>query len=571
MSLSLPPARRPTGATPWLMAGGAWLVLALAWTWSVVEASRARDAHHAVTTLSQRVSDLLQDVAHAQKESPNDHLRLLTEIQQTAELLHQLQADTRLSPGLRAFAGENAPQLLDHTTSDVDAETWPALVVTLVETERRVNTERARHRAALERMQSRIFWLGLVAGLCSLAALIVGLLARDRHQALVGGLRNDVERLTGETQGIPPLRERLDRLELVEEVRTDGRWDWDLGTDTFRLSPAWWRRLGLGGEASDGRIQAWLGRVHPKDIGRLKGELDGLREGRVGGIEVEHRLLGEDGAWLTLIARARAARDASGRAVRLSGTLTDVSRLHQLIEIRDNFIAIVSHELRTPLTSIRGSLDLLLGGVVGELPTTAQEMLQLARKNSDRLLRLVNDLLDVERIESGLMRFEIRPVPLRPLVVASIDALRGFVADVDVRLSIGGPGEAPSPGGDPATGPAEIQVAADADRLVQVLVNLLSNAAKHAPPGTAVEVNVSRNDGWVRVAVTDRGPGIPPDFRDRVFDRFSQADTATNRNVSGTGLGLAIAHAITTRLEGRIDFVSEPGRTTFFLELREIW
>jgi PAS domain S-box-containing protein len=236
----------------------------------------------------------------------------------------------------------------------------------------------------------------------------------------------------------------------------------------------------------------------------------------------------------------------------------DMSERKQVERMKNEFIGTVSHELRTPLTSVRGSLGLLLGGAVGEVPPKARGLLEIAANNCDRLVRLINDMLDVEKIESGNVRFDMVAQPLLPLVRQAMAATEGFGQQFQVRYAL-----------DPQA--ADVRVLVDADRMTQVVVNLLSNAAKFSPRGSAVDVGVRRLDGEsprLRLTVADRGPGIPPEFRERMFTRFLQADSSDTRTKTGTGLGLAISRAIVQRLGGSIGFEDrEGGGTVFFVEL----
>jgi PAS domain S-box-containing protein len=234
----------------------------------------------------------------------------------------------------------------------------------------------------------------------------------------------------------------------------------------------------------------------------------------------------------------------------------DVSERKQVEKMKNEFIGTVSHELRTPLTSVRGSLGLLLGGAAGEFPAKARALLEIAANNCDRLVRLINDMLDIEKIESGNVRFDLSPQPLLPIVRQAMGATDGFGQQFQVRYVL-----------DPDA--ADVRVRADADRLTQVVVNLLSNAAKFSPAGSAVDVGVRLHDnGRVRLSIADRGPGIPAQFRDRLFSRFLQADSSDTRSKMGTGLGLAISRAIVQRLGGSIGFEDrEGGGTVFFVDL----
>ncbi|MDP1885772.1 ATP-binding protein [Polaromonas sp.] len=247
--------------------------------------------------------------------------------------------------------------------------------------------------------------------------------------------------------------------------------------------------------------------------------------------------------------------DDEGRVIGFYSLATDVTELKRLDRIKSEFVSTVSHELRTPLTSIRGSLGLISGGVAGQLPDAVKSLVEIAKNNCERLIRLINDILDIEKIESGKMQLDLQELALKPLLVQALAANEGFGAAKNVRLRLVCPDET-------------LRVHADSDRLTQVVTNLLSNAMKFSPPDETVEVHVSRAGLGVRVEVRDRGPGIPDEFRKRIFQKFSQADSSDTRQNSGTGLGLNISRAIIERLGGSMGFESEAGAgTTFFFEL----
>ncbi|NDP61289.1 ATP-binding protein [Polaromonas sp.] len=235
----------------------------------------------------------------------------------------------------------------------------------------------------------------------------------------------------------------------------------------------------------------------------------------------------------------------------------DITELKRIDRMKTEFISTVSHELRTPLTSIRGSLGLVLGGVAGELPEAAKSLVDIANKNCERLIRLINDILDSEKIESGKMHLELTVVNMAQLVQQAMAAHEGFAGQHGVKLVLHAPD-------------TSLQASADSDRLVQVVTNLLSNAVKFSPPDGMVTVNVLRVPQGVRVEVVDCGPGIPDGFRDRIFQKFSQADASDSREKGGTGLGLNISQALVHKMGGQIGFASSAGAgSTFFFEFPE--
>ena len=240
---------------------------------------------------------------------------------------------------------------------------------------------------------------------------------------------------------------------------------------------------------------------------------------------------------------------------RVIAVLRDVTERKRIEKLKSEFIATVSHELRTPLTSIRGSLGLLQGGMSGELPEQAAHLLDIALNNSERLGVLIDDLLDMEKIESGGMSFKIGRINVRELLEDVMKANTGYAARLHVKLR-----------SDEIA--ADLSLLGDYDRLVQVLNNLISNAVKFSPPQAEVVLAARAMSTDVRIEVRDAGCGIPEEFQEKVFDKFTQADASDSRAVGGTGLGLSISKAILERMQGRIGFDSVPGQgTTFYFDL----
>jgi signal transduction histidine kinase/CHASE1-domain containing sensor protein len=248
-------------------------------------------------------------------------------------------------------------------------------------------------------------------------------------------------------------------------------------------------------------------------------------------------------------------RDDEGAVTGYLGVIEDVTVRKEVERMKSEFTAVVSHELRTPLTSIRGSLGLILGALSTNLPAKVKDLLEIAQSNCERLVLLVNDILDLEKFTAGQMRFDTQVVPLAPLMRQAVGANEGYAARLDARIDL-----------EMADNGARVEV--DPDRFIQVMSNLLSNAAKYSPPGGIVRVRAESAGGRVRVSVRDDGPGVPEEFRPRIFGKFSQADSSTTREKGGTGLGLHISQRFMERMNGRIGFESEPGAgSTFWIEL----
>lgn len=237
-----------------------------------------------------------------------------------------------------------------------------------------------------------------------------------------------------------------------------------------------------------------------------------------------------------------------------TGMVRDITERKRVEKLKSEFLSTVSHELRTPLTSITGSLGLIASGALGEFPEKARPMIDIAHKNSLRLVHLINDLLDLEKMAAGKMQFDLQQQALMPLVEQAVESMRGFAEQRQVGVKL--------------RGRQDVNVRVDAGRLQQILTNFLSNAIKFSPNGKSVEIAVRNNGEQVRVEIIDHGPGIPKEFRSRIFEKFSQADASDTRKVGGTGLGLAISRELAQRMNGDVGFVSEGGHgATFYLEL----
>jgi PAS domain S-box-containing protein len=245
----------------------------------------------------------------------------------------------------------------------------------------------------------------------------------------------------------------------------------------------------------------------------------------------------------------------SGADAFFSVFMRDIAERKKVERMKNEFVSTVSHELRTPLTSIRASLAMLADGTAGELPADIRGLVDIAYESCERLVRLVNDVLDVQKIEAGKMEFRLRAQPLAPLAEHALAAMQGYAGQQGVVLE--------------SEWDADTQVAqVDGDRIVQVLENLLSNAIKFSPRGARVTLGLEARDGRARITVSDQGSGIPAGFVERVFQPFAQADGADSRRKGGTGLGLSICKAIVEQHGGEISFTSRENEgATFVVEL----
>ncbi len=233
----------------------------------------------------------------------------------------------------------------------------------------------------------------------------------------------------------------------------------------------------------------------------------------------------------------------------------DVTHEVEVERAKSEFVSVASHELRTPMTSVKTSLSLLLAGAAGPRDAPARELLEIAVRNADRMIRLINDLLDLSRLEAGRMEFQLAPVPLADGVAAGLETVAAFAQEQGVTVA--------------TEPPAEPQVVLGVrDRLVQVIVNLVSNAIKFSPRGGRVTVRWWSENGFAVTEVADQGPGIPADQLQAVFEPFRQLDSSTTREHGGAGLGLAISQGIVDALGGKLWAESVLGAgSRFFVRL----
>jgi len=247
----------------------------------------------------------------------------------------------------------------------------------------------------------------------------------------------------------------------------------------------------------------------------------------------------------------------SPRTCHVVTVAVDISLRRRMEQMKTEFISTVSHELRTPLTAIRGALGMLIGGIGGQISDEACPLLGIAHKNSERLVRLINDILDIEKLEAGRLAFNFARHDVRALVQQALSDITPYGQDYGVSLEFLDDPELPTS-----------EATLDPDRFAQVMANLLSNAIKHSPAGGCVTVELRHSGEMLEIGVQDRGPGIPEAFRSRIFERFAQADSSDARQRGGTGLGLAITRSLVQQMHGQIGFDSQPGQgSRFWLQL----
>ena len=259
----------------------------------------------------------------------------------------------------------------------------------------------------------------------------------------------------------------------------------------------------------------------------------------------------KDGSQITVLLSVTVIQSPEGKIEGYLGIAQDISERKRLENMKNEFVSTVSHELRTPLTSINGTLSLISGGAVGEVPDKVKEMLKIATSNTKRLTVLINDLLDMEKIASGNMQFDLRRQPIMPLIEQSLTMNKAYADKYDVELKIVDQCD-------------DAIVEIDSSRLLQVMANFLSNAAKFSHPGGHVDIIVKVNEGKAKVSIQDYGTGIEDKFCNRIFTKFSQSDSSDTRSQGGTGLGLSITKELIIKMHGSVGFQSEKGTGSVF-------
>ena len=345
------------------------------------------------------------------------------------------------------------------------------------------------------------------------------------------------------------LRDSQVRYALAAAGSLDGFYEYDFRSGQTFYSPRFKKLLGhapnaallteLPELAADASRAALLEALEPMKTG--EGQLD---------LDLQMRTASGATHWFQLRGLSWRAVDGS---VRIAGSIRDISARKHAEELKDEFVSTVSHELRTPLTSMRGALSLLQNGVVGELPGQARSLLDVACRNTDRLRTLVDDLLDLQRMQTGNLKLQRQSTDLVTLLRESLVLNAGLEQVHGVHFQLVG------------EGPLFLDI--DPQKIQQVMTNLLSNASKFSPSGQSVLVEACATGEYAQVRVTDRGGGVPPEFEPMLFEKFAQADGGPRRHHQGSGLGLSICRGIVNAHDGSIRYLREGGRTVFEIQL----
>lgn len=372
---------------------------------------------------------------------------------------------------------------------------------------------------------------------------------------LLLGYVHVAEDVTAARLGEEALRLSQERLRLALEGSGVALMDMDLRSGQIFLSEQWSRFVGDPDAPQEISVTQYVERVHEDDQEGLQLALKETLAGQRPYLRMDYRIRAAGSQWRWIETHARVVeRSPSGEAMRLTGTHADVTERKDMERLQAEFVATVSHELRTPLTSILGTLEVVQEEHGAALPAEARKFLAVAHRNSERLFDLVNDILDLEKVERGLQSFEFSAISIGPLLEQVMDLHDASARRLGVVLRADPVAEA-------------VEAWTDGERLMQVMNNLISNAIKFSPQGGVVLLRAQTRADRVRVDVIDEGPGIPAEFQPRVFQRFAQAARDARRG-DGSGLGLSICKALVEKMNGLIGFRCAPaGGSTFYLDL----
>ncbi len=297
--------------------------------------------------------------------------------------------------------------------------------------------------------------------------------------------------------------------------------------------------------------------TYPEDLEMSLQNMHDLLSGKIDAVEVEKRYFHKLGHVVWVLLSVSLVRDRAGQPLYFVAQLQDITERRAIEKMKSEFISVVSHELRTPLTAIHGSISLLVSGVLDHKPDKAQRMLEIASAETKRLVRLVNDILDLERLECSTVVLEREWCDAAGLIMQAIEAIQAIADKAGISLQ-------------PEAVPMQIWAAPD--RIIQTLTNLLSNAIKFSPADSVIRIGIEHSNQddleYARFFVSDRGRGIPADKLESIFGRFQQVDVSDSRRRGGTGLGLAISRSIVTQHGGHIWAESTLGEgSTFYFTI----
>ena len=344
-----------------------------------------------------------------------------------------------------------------------------------------------------------------------------------------------------------------ENLKAAQRITHLGSWHWEIESGHLTWSDEIYRIFDMDPEKFESTYENFIHAIHPDDRASVEAAISASVENKAP-YSIEHRVVRPDGEIRIVHEQGEVELDEAGNSFCMNGSVLDITEHKEAERLKNEFVSTVSHELRTPLTSIHGSLALLVSGAVGDLDEKKKKLIDVAYSSSDRLIRLINDLLDAEKIGSGKMTLDIRAYDIDPLIDQAISLNQAYGEKYNVSIKR-------------TDGAARVRVAVDHDRFAQVMANIISNACKFSHEAGVVEVSTQTFPGKVKISITDHGVGIDKSFHKKIFQQFTQADASDHRRAGGTGLGLNISKSIVEQMGGKITFVSEQGKgSTFSLE-----
>lgn len=480
-------------------------------------------------------------------------LRLQTWQQQEQAALHKaILSSVGTAVLITDMAGvirQASPGVLPLLGYEVDALVGQSLGLVLADEERQLQPDPVRpsfncgsEQASLHELRARHRKGQRIPVLFSLAPIAMDGSAQMGYLCILNDLSYREEAL----QRLQHIAEQLPGVVYQFQLYSDGRSCFPYASEGLRDV------YGLQPEEVREDASSVFARIHPDDLLDVTASIQASAE-HLSVWHREYRFLHPLKGLIWLEGRAMPQPRADD-SILWHGFITDITQRKHLEQMKNEFVSTVSHELRTPLTSIAGSLGLINGEALGPVPNAMREMLSIAQSNSQRLRQLIDDLLDMDKLLAGKMNFIPQQLDIDSFLAECVTSHQGFARQHDVQLSY--------------TGGPVAQITADPMRLQQVLSNLLSNALKFSPAGSQVLLSAQALGGQIRILVVDEGPGVPAEFVDRLFEKFSQADASDRRQKGGTGLGLAISKELMERMGGCIGFYPRPGGgSVFWVEL----
>ena len=480
-------------------------------------------------------------------------LRLQTWQQQEQAALHKaILSSVGTAVLITDMAGvirQASPGVLPLLGYEVDALVGQSLGLVLPDEERQLQPDPVRpsfncgsEQASLHELRARHRKGQRIPVLFSLAPIAMDGSAQMGYLCILNDLSYREEAL----QRLQHIAEQLPGVVYQFQLYSDGRSCFPYASEGLRDV------YGLQPEEVREDASSVFARIHPDDLLAVTASIQTSAE-HLSVWHREYRFLHPIKGLIWLEGRAMPQPRADD-SILWHGFITDITQRKHLEQMKNEFVSTVSHELRTPLTSIAGSLGLINGEALGPVPNAMREMLSIAQSNSQRLRQLIDDLLDMDKLLAGKMNFIPQQLDIDSFLAECVTSHQGFARQHDVQLTY--------------TGGPVAQITADPMRLQQVLSNLLSNALKFSPAGSQVLLSAQALGGQIRILVVDQGPGVPAEFVDRLFEKFSQADASDRRQKGGTGLGLAISKELMERMGGCIGFYPRPGGgSVFWVEL----